>query len=250
MATKTYEPAWTLGNNPTALESAGIVVPIVKRYVECRRVVDLGCSGGAWLSVFKAHGAERILGIDGVRPPPGGLLIPSDDFRVMDFREPIRLDETFDLAVCLEVGSDLPPNAAPRLVHDLTTLAPVVLFSAAQPGDTWEKHRNRQWPLYWHNLFSDRGYTSLDVIRPEIWQHAQVARWYRKNVFLFASDAWLSGPGAQVAQAHAGRAHDLTILPHPSLRRTLRTLPSLARETGRSKMRRVLEPLGERFRKR
>ena len=52
----------------TALPSARRIVPILVDLIAPAAVVDFGCGDGSWLSVFRDHGATRILGLDGDTP--------------------------------------------------------------------------------------------------------------------------------------------------------------------------------------
>jgi hypothetical protein len=74
------------------------------------------------------------------------------------------------------------------LVAELTSLAPVVLFSAAIPFQGGLNHVNEQWPDYWAALFAAHGFRVADVLRWRIWNDAQVTWWYKQNILLFAHD--------------------------------------------------------------
>ena len=50
-----------------------------------------------------------------------------------------------------------------RFVEFLTGLAPVVVFSAATPGQTGTGHINEQWPVYWQSAFHEHGMVALDA---------------------------------------------------------------------------------------
>jgi len=97
------------------------------------------------------------------------------------------VSRTFDLAVSLEVGEHLPESAAKTFVESLTRLAPVVLFSAAIPGQGGTSHVNEQWPEYWSRLFANHGFDPADVVRPRIWGDERVEFWYAQNVILYAA---------------------------------------------------------------
>jgi SAM-dependent methyltransferase len=170
------------------LRSATEIVPIVMDWIEPQSVVDVGCGRGAWLSMFKEHGVETILGFDGEYIDRKQLLIADECFVPADLTAMPSRAESFDLAVCLEVAEHLSWRHAPQLVASLASLAPFVLFSAAVPGQSGVHHVNPQWPLYWVTLFADRGMRCLDVVRPKIWRNKKVDFFYRQNMFLFASD--------------------------------------------------------------
>lgn len=186
MKPRPYDAAYYHSEGLAAsLQSAKIIVPIVMSLVHPRSVVDVGCGSGAWLSVFRENGVDRILGLDGDHVDPSWLTIPRESFRPMDLSGPIHLDDKFDLAVCLEVAEHLPPKYANSLVQSLVALAPIILFSAAIPFQGGVHHVNEQWPEYWHDFFAQNGFQALDVIRKQVWKNSDVAYWYRQNTFLF-----------------------------------------------------------------
>jgi hypothetical protein len=175
-----------------ALESARIVAPLVRDLLHPQRVVDVGCGRGAWLWAFREIGVEFIRGLDGDYVDRGTLLIPIESFVPADLAELTKLPGNYDLAVCLEVLEHLSPQSGRNIVAALTEAAPVILFSAAVPGQGGTGHVNEQWPEYWRQLFEARGYRMLDPIRPRIRDDRSVAWWYRQNILMFASEKAIS----------------------------------------------------------
>lgn len=169
----------------TSHTSAQAVVPFVMELVRPRSVVDLGCGTGVWLAAFAEHGVKDILGVDGSWVPGHRLQIPQDTFTPHDLCRPLHLGRRFDLAVSLETAEHLAPECATTLVASLVRLAPVVVFSAAVPGQGGTDHRNLQWPRYWSELFAEYGFVTIDAIRPLICRRHDVAHWYVQNTFLF-----------------------------------------------------------------
>lgn len=191
-----YDEAFFSRHTNATLQSARIIVPHVLRKVRPRSVVDVGCALGAWLKVFSEHGAEVVQGLDGHYVDSSKLLIDEATFTPVDLVETIKgdldpvfekADGRYDLAVCLEVAEHLPESSASDLVRALTTLAPIVLFSAAVPGQGGVGHINERWPSYWKSRFEEHGFQRLDPIRPHIWKNQRVHWWYRQNIFLFAA---------------------------------------------------------------
>jgi SAM-dependent methyltransferase len=175
----------------SSIASAEIIVPLVMRLVEPRSVLDVGCGRGAWLKVFEHKGVREIAGVDGPHVNRDQLLIRPSQFTPFDLRNPSPLEQQFDLAVCLEVAEHLPASAGTQLVKTLVTAAPVILFSAAVPGQGGTAHINLQWPRYWRELFAKEGYSLLDPIRPAVLLDRRVAWWYRQNVVMYCSAASL-----------------------------------------------------------
>jgi hypothetical protein len=213
-----------------SLASAKVVVPLVVDLVCPTSVVDVGCATGAWLSVFRDYGISNIAGLDGAYAKSTRLLIPSDCFRPVDLRKPFCLSERFDLAMSLEVAEHLPAASAGGFVRSLCQLAPIILFSAAVPGQTGVHHVNEQWPEYWRGLFASQSFRMFDPFRPVLWHDERVAAWYRQNMFLFVqndilkTDLRFSGL-PEVKDANALMVVDPNIL--LSVRATVKRFPSM-----------------------
>jgi SAM-dependent methyltransferase len=165
--------------------SASVVVPIVLALFRPKSVVDVGCGTGSWALAFSDHGVADYVGVDGDYVDRSMLRIPDDRFKSADLQKPIGLGRRFDLACSLEVAEHLPPESAEAFVAELTSLADVVLFSAAIPNQGGMDHVNEQWPTYWAGLFAKRGYIAADCIRPRIYGDPSVEWWYQQNILVF-----------------------------------------------------------------
>lgn len=78
-----------------ARRSAQAIVPLVMGLLHPRSVVDVGCGTGTWLSVFRQHGVEEILGIDREYVTGEILEIPEEEFLRHDLRFPLWMDRQF-----------------------------------------------------------------------------------------------------------------------------------------------------------
>ena len=179
-------------NSSGSPASASEVVPIILGLIPINSVCDVGCGIGAWLSVFLEHGVSDVLGIDGGYVPRDMLRIPETSFLTTDLRQQLEISRTFDLAISLEVAEHLPSSCARQFVSELVRLAPMILFSAAIPGQGGTEHLNEQWPEYWDELFTDCGYIPVDALRWRIWNNKRVDFWYRQNLQLYVKQAFLS----------------------------------------------------------
>jgi hypothetical protein len=100
-----------------------------------------------------------------------------------------------------------------RLVESLTTAAPVVVFSAAVPGQGGTHHINLQWPWYWRELFKRQGFVCFDAIRPLLWCDDRVDWVYRQNIYAFLSEqACDAHPNLTRYQIENGRQEKLTVI--------------------------------------
>lgn len=152
-------------------------------------VIDIGCGSGALLVELRKLGVRLLLGLDF---SDAGLDIARA--RGLDVRKfDITTDrwtgkEMFDVAVSMETAEHLPASAADRYVELLCSLAPVVIFTAAHPGQGGIGHLNEQPPEYWKRLFTAQGFQPLEKVVSDWqtdWRSASVARFYTNNLMIF-----------------------------------------------------------------
>lgn len=174
------------------VRSAQAVVPVLERWLgpmAGRRVIDVGCGEGHWGLALQAAGAEAT-GIDG--PGTACLL---ERFAPHDLSVPLPLRRlgTFDLAVCLEVAEHLPYARSFGFIGDLCALAPLVVFSAAIPGQGGTGHIHEAWPSFWAARFADNGFQVSGALRWELWADDRVENWYRQNLLIAANAETAAG---------------------------------------------------------
>jgi SAM-dependent methyltransferase len=190
--------------------SARAVVPVVYDLTAPASVIDVGCGDGTWLSTFRQLGVDDVLGLDGDYIDPNSLKIPKSCFQAIDLTGNLIPTRQFDLAVCLEVGEHLPTEKSESLVKFLTKSAPVVLFSAAIPGQGGVNHVNEQWQSFWVHNFHNCGFEVYDVLRPKFWEDCQIAYYYAQNMFLFLrKDAVQDFPKIIVAMSNRNTMIDV-----------------------------------------
>jgi hypothetical protein len=200
----------------SARTSAEVIAPLVMRWVSPTSVIDLGCGVGSWLAVFKEAGVQEIHGVDGDYIQRDQLAISEDAFTSYDLANPYVSGRSYDMAMSLEVAGRLPPEAAQLHVHSLTNLAPVVLFSSAIPHQPGDNDVNQQWPVYWADLFAQRGYVVIDALRFEIWEDSRIGWWYRQNIMFYAHKEHLKHWPALEAEHLSGPARPLQLI-HPEM---------------------------------
>lgn len=143
-------------------------------------VLDVGCGEGHWAAEFQRLGAASVLGVDGPYVKDRAVV----PFRTIDFETEQLPEVDVDLAVCLEVIEHLSPAAGDRLLDDLCSAAPVVLFSAATPRQPGDGHINCQWQAHWAQKFAERGYDTSNALALRLWNDDRVEPWYRQNLML------------------------------------------------------------------
>jgi hypothetical protein len=204
------------GMEDANLTSARAVVPHVLRFVSPKSVVDIGCGEGLWLKAFNEAGIADIDGFDGNYVVRENLKIPRERFHAANLEEKISLTREYDLAVCLEVAEHVSDKNSRQLVESLTSAAPVILFSAAIPGQGGVHHINEQWPEYWRVRFEERGYVPVDCLRMKLWNDPQVMFFYSQNIMFYVQKEKL-GEYPKLAEEAAEGAMQAPALVHPSL---------------------------------
>lgn len=215
---ETYDAQFYAAQADASYRSAAVVTPHIVELFAPMSVVDVGCGVGTWLRAFAECGVTQLLGLDGPHVDPVALRIPAAQFRAHDLRTPLPEVGRFDLALSLEVAEHLPDECADGLVAALTRLAPIVVFSAAIPGQGGTSHVNEQWPDYWAALFRRHQFEQLDVLRPLIWQDERIEWWYRQNIFVYMACELLSTNESFRAMQSAGSGERLTVVRESYLR--------------------------------
>lgn len=178
-----YDREFFSSTRRRASRSAEAVVPYLMDLLDPESVVDVGCGTGSWLTPFAARGVE-ILGVDGPWAE-GDLEIPLERCIAADLSLGLDLDRRFDLVLSLEVAEHLDAASASSFVAALAKLGPLILFSAAVPGQGGTEHLNEQWPEYWAELFGEEGFVPVDCVRKRFWSDERVAPYYSQNAVLF-----------------------------------------------------------------
>ena len=180
-----YDQNFFAGHTKTALPSSNEIVPFLLDIFSSKSVVDFGCGTGFWLKAFKDFGVESVKGLDGDYVDREMLQIDIDEFVAIDLSKPINLNDNYDLAISLEVAEHLPEERADGFVANLCQVAPIIVFSAAIPGQGGNGHINEQWPAYWVKKFEENNFLCFDIIRNNFWNNSQVSWWYKQNIFIF-----------------------------------------------------------------
>jgi hypothetical protein len=167
-------------------KAAQEVVPFLIKTFNPSSVLDVGCGKGTWLNVFSQFSTVcKIRGIDGLYVDVKNLDIPSDSFISQDLNQAFDLGHKYDLLICLEVAEHLECNAANAFIESITRHSDIIVFSAAIPGQGGQKHINEQWPEYWQQKFSQKGFDAFDILRNVFWDNVNVNWWYKQNMFVY-----------------------------------------------------------------
>ena len=162
------------------------VLDLILDLVDTRSVIDLGCGKGQWSRHLLNRGINDIVGCDLDDMPIQERVIPAENFHATDLTQPLDLHRKFDLAISVEVGEHLPPEAAGTLVSSITRHSDIALFSAATPLQGGVGHINENWMEFWNALFQENGFVCIDCVRHTLWNDPSVRFYYRQNLVVFA----------------------------------------------------------------
>lgn len=198
------------------LKSPNIIAPILYDILKPASVVDIGCGLGTFLYAFKQCGVKEVMGLDGPwidKEKLSGYL-DQNSFKIVNLHEPIQLNKTYDLAICLEVAEHLAPESADTIVKSLVSLSKTIVFSAAVPYQGGQNHLNEQYINYWQEKFSKHDYIVYDVLRFIFWNNKEVFWWYKQNMYLVAhKDVTID---IQAFRKKEGNIHEMIFI-HPEL---------------------------------
>jgi SAM-dependent methyltransferase len=200
-----YDSEFQSYTGSIATRSAQAIVPILLEALRPTSVLDLGCGRGAWLQVWKAHGASEVLGVDGDYVDRADLAIDQSEFCACDLGRTVDLQRRFDLVESLEVAEHLPESRARDFVADLCRHGNVVLFGAAPPGQGGEYHINERPYDYWRAFFEELDYEPFDFVRPRVVSRHDAAPWYRYNTLLYVKREAIESLPESVKQTRLSR---------------------------------------------
>lgn len=175
-----------------SLRSALELLPTVLGALSVRSVLDVGCGAGAWLAAYERLGVTDTLGVDGDYVDRSVLMVSLSRFRPTNITHGFDLGRRFDLVQCLEVAEHVSSERSNTLVDNIVRHGPVVLFSAAAPGQGGEDHVNEQPYEFWRDLFAARDYRLFDFVRPLVKERGAIEPWYRYNMLLFVHDPYVA----------------------------------------------------------
>lgn len=129
-------------------------------YFKPKSVIDVGCGIGSYLWAMDALGA-LVTGIEyGAKYAKRYALPPVNEYiHQGDASQPLSLNITADLVMCIEVAEHIKPESSMILVRNLCNLsAQYILFTAAAPRARGTGHINCRPLGDWSGMFSSLGH--------------------------------------------------------------------------------------------
>ena len=195
------------------ISSAETVLELLNKYYQPSSVIDVGCGQGEWLATAKGIWNAEVTGYDGEWIDQNKLADNDIQFSHADLAsQDCSISGSYDLCISLEVAEHLPEQRGSSFIKMLTNLSPVILFSAATPGQGGPGHINERWQSYWAQEFESCGFNTCDILRRQIWTNKKVDWWYKQNIMLYVDS---NHPIASEPAFTANQEHQLIDLIHP-----------------------------------
>jgi cyclopropane fatty-acyl-phospholipid synthase-like methyltransferase len=183
-----YDDAFYAELGPSAKTSAEVMARSLIAEFRPKTLVEFGCGAGALLAEFKTGGVD-VLGLE--YSDAGLRLCKERQLNVRKFdltRDSIA--DRFEIAASIEVAEHLPAAFADRLVQVVSGAAPLVVFTAATPGQGGNEHVNEQPHEYWIEKFRNRDMEFDEAVSERIradWKTKDVIWWFHQNLMIFRS---------------------------------------------------------------
>jgi SAM-dependent methyltransferase len=163
------------------------IIPILIEVINPKSVIDIGCGIGNFVSEFKKHGINDVLGVDGEWTDINAIKdnVGLNNFVSHDLTKIFETSRKYDLVISLEVAEHIANCFSDEFVESLTRSGDEIIFSAAIPHQGGQNHINEQWNDFWVSKFLEKGYYKKDIIKPLIWNNNNIFWWYRQNILLF-----------------------------------------------------------------
>ena len=185
MSEQKYDQAFYDSQMSGSYQSALVYLKHLFQYWHPESVIDMGCGRGMWLAACRHYNVPYCVGLDGHWNSQDKMVDQSILFRQADLNEVYQGNESFDLAMSLEVAEHVQPESSGNFVASLTGLSDVVMFGAAYSWQPGTDHINTRPHSFWFRQFIDQGYVMFDLFRPFFWSDNKVEPWYRQNTFLY-----------------------------------------------------------------
>ena len=173
-----------------ALAAPGFASAVRATFPDVRTAADVGCGTGHFVDALRKAGIAAA----GYEYSQHGRRIARErlgvDIHPLDLTDPsLQVIFPADLALSIEVAEHVAPPLGETLIDLLVHTAPIVVFTAATPGQGGNGHVNEQPPEYWHERFARRGYAHDADVSLQLKERCLTlvvgSPWIAKNLMVF-----------------------------------------------------------------
>ncbi len=178
-------------------EEFKFVAATIHRQFRPSTVIDIGCGPGMIIENLPKYGVTKVHGVEG---SIHGINFASSSIRdCIEHQDILHMRESFpwegsphipwDVIICTEVAEHLSADDAPQLTRLLASYrSPVIVFTAAPPGQGGHDHQNEQPMGYWEDLFLKQGVIPNDKATADLkerWLPLEKLAHMQRNVRVF-----------------------------------------------------------------
>lgn len=183
-------------NEGSASRSVAAISETIIKDLKPVSVIDVGCGAGILLEALQSKGCQ-IFGLEYSSPAVKRCKDRGVDVRQFNLeKDSLKKKISFDVVVSMEVAEHLPERTSDRYLDLLVSLADIIVFTAAPPGQGGLDHVNEQPKSYWITRFKRRNYVldeELTAQWADKWEKdGNVAVWYYKNLMIFRSESGMN----------------------------------------------------------
>lgn len=165
---------------------AAIAETIIKEY-QPKCIIDFGCGTVALASEFVSRGIT-VESFDGYSTPDFSMYSNIQFTKVylnnltatQEFLN--QLNKKFDLAISIEVAEHLNPVVSSTFIHWMTSIADVVVISAAVPSQDGVGHINCRYRSDWYQLIKKHDFVISDTLRNHFTSNTRLGLWHKLNI--------------------------------------------------------------------
>ena len=168
-----------------------VAAAMAAEFPQAQSWADVGAGTGAFAAAVQGLG-RRVVGCERSRVGrlfAGFQRVPMTSFDLTRKPPVPGAGIHVDLAYCFEVAEHLDPALGARLVEFLAGTAPIVVFTAAPPGQGGAGHINEQPREYWVALFDAQSMPYDDErsrhLASSFRAHGVAASWLTDNLMVF-----------------------------------------------------------------
>lgn len=165
----------------------GFIADVIIKGYQPKRIIDFGCGTGALAKAFASRGVQ-VQAIDGYSEPDF-TAYDTIRFTKVDLNNEVatseflqQFDTKFDLAISIEVAEHLNPSVSSSFIEWMTSMADVIVFSAAVPNQDGDGHINCRSRSDWYQYIKQHNFVIADTLRQHFISNPSLGLWHKTNI--------------------------------------------------------------------
>ena len=151
---------------------------------------DIGCGTGQFVKQIRKMGLQ-CEGFEYSKTARFFSFLNGVSLNSFDLKQepPIKNQNKADISFSLEVGEHIPEEYSSKFVNCLLNSGKIVVFTAAQPGQSGHGHINCKPLEFWEKIFLDKGYikspTHMEIMKSKLKKQNRISSFLIDNLQIF-----------------------------------------------------------------